>query len=185
MKKLKLTINDEVKTFDLSENGECKVEVVNKYVPKVGDCVMKIGDNLLPTTFFKIVFIDDDGDIRFEHCIDLYKGKYTIDLDKFLFLYETEFTQITPEELKAKYAEAGYDWNYESNKVKPIKWMPKDGDECWVLDSFLQPRSFFYNSRSKYSWIFKQIEKGLVSPTEAECQKFADHCMSYINNKKE
>ena len=35
MKKLKLTINDEVKTFDLSENGECKVEVVNKYVPKV------------------------------------------------------------------------------------------------------------------------------------------------------
>ena len=183
MKKLKLTINDEVKTFDLSENGECKVEVVNKYVPKVGDCVMKIGDNLLPTTFFKIVFIDDDGDIRFEHCIDLYKGKYTIDLDKFLFLYETEFTQITPEELKAKYAEAGYDWNYESNTVKPLKWFPKDGDECWVLDSFLQPRSFFYNSSS--SWIFKQLEKGLVSPTEAECQKFADHCMLYINNKKE
>ena len=57
MKKLKLTINDEVKTFDLSENGECKVEVVNKYVPKVGDCVRTIVDDLGRATFFKIGYI--------------------------------------------------------------------------------------------------------------------------------
>ena len=183
MKKLKLTIAGEVMTFNLSENGECKVEVVNKYVPKVGDCVMKIGDNLLPTTFFKIVFIDDEGDIRFEHCIDLYKGKYTIDLDKFLFLYETEFTQITPEELKAKYAEAGYDWDYKSDTIKPLKWVPKDGDKVWLLTSNFEPikATFYENNKSLQT----MLEKDLLFRTKVECQKFADHCMSYINNKKE
>ena len=62
------------------------------------------------------------------------------------------------------------------------RYGPKDGDKCWVLGSFLQPRFFIYNSSS---WFFKPLEKGLLFQTEAECQKFADHCMSYINNKKE
>jgi hypothetical protein len=30
------------------------------------------------------------------------------------------YTQITPEELKAKYAEAGYDWDCESDTIKPL-----------------------------------------------------------------
>ena len=52
MKELKLTINGEVKIFDLPENGEYKVEVVNKYVPKVGDCVKVECDNLTKTDFY-------------------------------------------------------------------------------------------------------------------------------------
>ena len=36
MKKLKLTINDEVKTFDLPENGKYKCEVTETYFPKEG-----------------------------------------------------------------------------------------------------------------------------------------------------
>ena len=40
MKKLKLTIDGEVKIFDLPENGEYKCEVEESYVPKKGDCVM-------------------------------------------------------------------------------------------------------------------------------------------------
>ena len=35
------------------------------------------------------------------------------------------YTKITPEELKAKYAEAGYDWDYDTDTIKPIKWMLK------------------------------------------------------------
>lgn len=160
MKKLKLTINGEVKTFDLPENGEYKCEVVNKYVPKVGDCVKASGNVLGCATFFKIVDIDYDGDIRAGSCVYLYIGKYTIDLCEPFFLHETNFTQITPEELKAKYAEAGYDWDYETNEVKPLKWMPKDGDECWGLDSFLQPRILTYNSNSR--WILKQLKKRII-----------------------
>ena len=92
------------------------------------------------------------------------------------------FIQITPEELKAKYAEAGYDWDYESDTVKPIKWMPKNGDKVWVLCSFLQPRFLIYNSSS---WFFKQLGKGLLFPTKTECQKFADHCLKYFDKKNE
>jgi len=180
MKKLIIKIGNE--THELPYNGETfSFEVEERYVPKVGDCVMKSGNDLEYATFFKVVYIDYDGDIRAESSVDLInKGKYTIDLDELLFLYETEFTKITPEELKAKYAEAGYDWDYETNEAKPLKWMPKNGDKCWVLGSFLQPRIFIYNSSS---WFFKQLEKGLIFPTEAECQKFADHCLKYFDKK--
>ena len=179
MKKLIVKIGNEI--HELPYNGEVfSFEVSEKYVPKVGDCVMIALKNT-----------------KYEYCGKINKieqkeiwlksvGKAGILYRNLSLCYGYSYivlTQITPEELKAKYAEAGYDWDYERDTVKPLKWFPKDGDECWVLDSFLQPRSFFYNSSS--SWIFKQLEKGLVSPTEAECQKFADHCMSYINNKKE
>ena len=123
------------------------------------------------------MFIDDDGDIRFEHCIDLYKGKYTIDLDELLFLYETEFTQITPEELKAKYAEAGYDWNYESNKVKPIKWKPKDGDEVWYSNLFCKPVNKTFDIFDTLQQLM--AEKGLLFPTEEKCKEYADHCLIF------
>ena len=46
MKQLKITINGEVKTFDLPENGEYKCEVTESYVPKEGDFVM-VESNLL------------------------------------------------------------------------------------------------------------------------------------------
>ena len=61
------------------------------------------------------------------------------------------------------------------------KYVPKDGDECWVLGSFFQPHFFIYNSSS--DWILKQLKKGLLFPTEAECQKFADHCLKYFDKK--
>lgn len=183
MKKLKLTINDEVKTFDLPENEEYKVEVVNKYVPKVGDCVMERGDVLGCATFFKIVSIDYSGNIKAKYCVDLHKGKCTIDLDYFWFSYETKFTQITPEELKAKYAEAGYDWDYESDTIKPLKWTPKKGDVVWAMNGLLEPYNFIYNTVNTY--ILKLEERVLLFQTEEKCQQFADHCMLYINNKKE
>ena len=183
MKKLKLTIAGEVMTFNLPENGEYKCEVVEHYVPKVGDCVRVSGNDLDCATFFKIVFINNKGNIKSEHCVDLYKGKHTIDLDDFLFAEAINFTQITPEELKAKYAEAGYDWNYGTNEVKPLKWFPKDGDVVWYLTGLLEVlKMFYYNDDYDDNDLLK---KGLLFPTEAECQKFADHCMSYINNKKE
>ena len=180
MKKLIVKIGNE--THELPYNGETfSFEVEERYVPKVGDCVMKSGNDLESATFFKIEYIDNDGDLRAESFVDLYKGKYTIDLDKHFFLYETKFTQITPEELKAKYAEAGYDWDYETNEVKPIKWTPKDGDYVWGIDIFLKPYSFIYNSSEKL--ILKSLEKGLGFPTEAECQKFSDHCLKYFDKK--
>ena len=180
MKKLIIKIGNE--THELPYNGGMfSFEVSEKYVPKVGDCVKTIANDSGCANLFKTVSIDDDGNIRTESCVYLYKGKCTIDLDDFLFLTNREFTQITPKELKAKYAEAGYDWDYETNEVKPLKWMPKNGDECWELDIFLKPRLFVYDSSN--SWNLKQLKKGLLFPTEAECQKFADHCLKYFDKK--
>ena len=149
MKKLIIKIGNE--THELPYNNEVfSFEVSDKYVPNVGDCVMTNWDEPGYTTFFKIMSIDNDGDIMAESSVDLNKGKYIIDLDELLFLYETNFTQITQEELKAKYAEAGYDWDYETNEVKPLKWMPKVGD-CVKIS--------FKDSKFEYFGKISQIVK--------------------------
>lgn len=175
MKQLKLTINGEVKTFDLPENGEYKCEVTESYVPKVGDCVMiePLEDNFLywckltdiTTTFanFKLS-VNSRSEIS-------KKGFFSINEYRI-------YTKITPEELKAKYAEAGYDWDYATDTIKPIKWMPKEGDEVWFLLGDLSLANDFYNDFYSY-----ELEKGLLFQTKEECQKFAEHCLKYFDKK--
>ena len=174
MKKLIIKIGNE--THELPYNGEVfSFEISEKYVPKVGDCVKIYLKNTKYEYYGKINQIEQK-EVWLKSV-----GKAGILYRNLSLYYDYSYivlTQITPEELKAKYAEVGYDWNCETNEFKPLKWMPKNGDECWGLDSFLQPRVLTYNSSSR--WIFKQFEKGLLFPTEAECQKFAEHCMEYI-----
>ena len=177
MKKLIVKIGNE--THELPYNNEAfSFEVSEKYVPKVGDCVRVNWGESGCAIFFKIASIKEDGSIKSEHYVYLRKGEYTVNFDYFWFSSETNFTQITPEELKAKYAEVGYDWDYETNEVKPLKWMPKDGDEVWYLSDDLTIVNGFYNENFYYL-----LEKGLLFPTEAECQKFADHCLKYFDKK--
>ena len=177
MKKLIIKIGNQ--THELPYNGEVfSFEVSDKYEPKVGDCVKASFKKTGYKYFGKINQIKQK-EIRLKSAVGEVDRLYG-NLCLYYDYPDMFFTQITPEELKAKYAEAGYDWDYETNEVKPLKWMPKDGDKCWVLGSFLQPRFFIYNSMS---WFFKQLEKGLLFPTEAECQKFADHCLKYFDRK--
>ena len=90
------------------------------------------------------------------------------------------FTKITPEELKAKYAEAGYDWDYESDAVKPLKWMPKNGDEVWYLNLFCKPAKVDFDNNIELKIM---LEKGLLFPTEEKCKEFSDHCLEYFDKK--
>ena len=174
MKKLIIKIGDE--KHELPYNGETfSFEVEEKYVPKEGDCVMirPKGSNILywckltsvstKTADFKIL-VDSRLEIS-------KKGFFNIS-------YNRVYTKITQEELKAKYAEAGYDWDYESDTIKRLKWMPKDGDFVWYLLDDLTIVNGFYNDDLYYL-----LEKGLLFPTEAECQKFAYHCLKYFDKK--
>ena len=79
------------------------------------------------------------------------------------------FTKSTPEELKAKYAEAGYDWDYESDTVKPIKWMPKVGDECWQLDIFCDPARVIFDNQ--FERLRLMAERGFLFQTEEKCKR--------------
>ena len=178
MKKLKITIAGEVKTFDLPENGEYKCEVMEHYVPKVGDCVKVECYNLKDPHFywFKIKKkVNDivDFSLMVREDLEIVKGGC------FLLNKNKQFyAKITPEELKAKYDEAGYDWDYDTDTIKPIKWVPKDGDKVWYLSIQLVPASFLFNEDDCFNKTL--LEKGLLFPTEEECQKFADHCLKYF-----
>ena len=88
------------------------------------------------------------------------------------------YTQITPEELKTKYAEAGYDWDYETNEVKPLKWMPKNGDECWQLDIFCEPARVIFDNQ--FERLRLMAERGFLFPTEEKCKEFSEHCLSFL-----
>ena len=179
MKKLKLTINGEVKIFDLPENGDYKCEVTESYVPKEGDCVMMKNKELNVIYWCKITDITTtlvDFKLSVNNRLEISKkGSFKISENRI-------YTQITPEELKAKYAEAGYDWDYETDTIKPIKWSPKDGEKIWWVNSIFEPIKHIFNKDNTSFQLM--LKKGLLFKTEEECQKFTDHCMKYINKNK-
>ena len=174
MKKLIIKIGNE--THELPYNDEAySVEVIDKYVPKVGDCV-KVECDKTNFYWFKVQELTNTI-VDFSLAV---REDLTIAKDDYFFINKYRiYTQITPEELKAKYAEAGYDWDYETDTITPLKWTPKDGDFVWyLLDDFTIVNGFYDEN------LYYLLEKDLLFKTEAECQKFADHCMSYLNNKK-
>ena len=180
MKKLKLTINGEVKIFDLPENGEYKCEVEESYVPKAGDCVRverKEDNSLYWCKLTNVTTAKADFNIAVNSKLEIYENEI------FYINSKRIYTKITTEELKAKYAEAGYDWDYDTDTIKPIKWVPKDGDKVWTLNIYMKPYKMTFIGDGDFNKKF--LEKGLLFQTEEECRKFADHCWSYLNNKKE
>ena len=174
MKKLKLTINGEVNTFDMPENGEYKVEVVNKYVPQVGDCV-KVECSKTDFHWFKIKEVVDKM-VYFSLMVrdDL----YIVNGGFFISDNSQIYTKISSEELKVKYAEAGYDWDYETDTIKPLKWMPKDGDKVWSLSYLFEPLKYNLDKRDRF--LQKMLKKGFLFKTKEESQDFCNYCLNYL-----
>ena len=173
MKKLIIKIGNE--THELPYDGETySVEVSDKYTPKVGDCV-KVGYNKTAFYWLKIKKVVNEGigfSLMINNDLNISKNKY------FAMDTNLNYTQITPEELKAKYAEAGYDWDYESDTIKPLKWMPKDGDDIWGLSEIYKPVKDTFDKDDIFLKLM--LEKGLLFKTEEECKEFSEHCLSYF-----
>ena len=180
MKKLIIKIGNE--THELPYNDEVfSFEVSDKYVPKVGDCV-KISFKETKYEYFSKINQILPKEIRLKSAVNE-SSKVILNWSLYHDYPDIFLTQITPEELKAKYAEAGYDWDYESDSIKPLKWFPRSGNKVWLLNSnFELVKTIFYENNESLQTM---LEKDLLFRTKVECQKFADHCMSYINNKKE
>ena len=143
-------------------------------MPKVGDCV-KVEWNKNYFYLFKIKEIS-----KTRGGFSLAVGDdFQISKNGFFYIDDTRiFTQITPEELKVKYAEAGYDWDYESDTIKPLKWMPKDGDDIWGLSEIYKPVKDTFDKDDIF--LKMMLEKGLLFKTEEECKEFSNYCLSYF-----
>ena len=173
MKKLIVKIGNEI--HELPYNDEMfSVEISDKYVPKVGDCVKFECDK----NFFYWLKVKKVLKTSIEFSLTVGDDLTVSKHDFFAMNNNRIYTQITIEELKAKYAEAGYDWYYESDTIKPLKWVPKDGDEVWWVDSILEPVNHTFDE--DYTFLQSLLEKGLLFKTEAECQNFANHCWEYL-----
>ena len=144
-----------------------------KWIPKVGDCV-KISFKDSKFEYFGKISQIVKKEILLKSSVNEISG-VILNLSLYYDYRDIFLTKITPEELKAKYAEAGYDWDCESDEVKPIKWMPKEGDFVWYISDDLTIVNGFYNDNLYYLF-----EKGLIFQTEVECQKYADHCLSFF-----
>ena len=143
-------------------------------MPKVGDCVKVEFDK----NFFYWFKVEEEPNYSVDFSLAVVDD-LTIEKDGFFSIDNTQiYTQITPEELKAKYAEAGYDWDYESDTIKPLKWMPKDGDEVWFLNEYIEPDNFIFRSTDYFSKPL--LEKGFLFQTKEECQKFCNYCLNYF-----
>ena len=173
MKKLIVKIGNEI--HELPYNDEMfSVEISDKYVPKVGDCVKFECDKnffywlkvkkVLKTSIEFSLKVGDDLNVSKNDFFAM--NKYRI------------YIQITPEELKAKYAEAGYYWDYESDTIKPLKWTPKDVDEVWWLSTLFEPVKNIFDKDDIF--LKMMLEKDLLFKTEEECQEFSNYCLSYF-----
>ena len=176
MKKLKITIAGEVKTFDLPENEEYKCEVMESYEPKDGDCVMVECNNL--NTFFYWFKVKNAMKKMVDFSLvvgeDLKvskKGFFSINEDRI-------YTKITPEELKAKYAEAGYDWDYKTDKIKPLKWKPKDGEEVGLANSNFEPIKHIFNKDNTSFQLM--LKKAYYSKQRKNVKNFAVFVLIYF-----
>ena len=116
MKQLKITINSEVKTFDLPENGEYKCEVTESYVPKAGDCVTVEIKETGILYWCKLT----DATNKSAHFKIYVNSRLETSENGFFYINSNRiYTKITPEELKAKYAEAGYrDWETDRKSTR-------------------------------------------------------------------
>ena len=176
MKKLIIKIGNE--THELPYNNEVfSFEVSEKYVPKVGDCVKLecIGPN---STYSYWLKVKEVVSARVEFLLAVGEDLSILEDDYFRINNNRVYTKITPEELKAKYAEAGYDWDYERDTIKPLKWTPKDGDFVWWLDSIFEPIKYTFDKADMAFQVMQ--EKGLLFKTEEECQKFSKYCLKYF-----
>ena len=65
--------------------------------------------------------IDSEGEIfqRFSHQIT------------FPFNKSCEFETITQDEFCKSINDLGYEYNFETNEIEPLKWQPKEGDEVY------------------------------------------------------
>ena len=60
------------------------------------------------------------------------------------------------------------------------KYVPKVGDEVWWMNPICEPAKFIFTTGVILNTM---AERGFLFPTEAECQKFADHCLNYFDEK--
>ena len=173
MKKLIVKIGNE--THELPYNDEMfSVEISDKYVPKVGDCVKFECDK----NFFYWLKVKKVLKTSIEFSLTVGDDLTVSKHDFFAMNKYRIFTQITTEELKAKYAEAGYDWDYDTDTIKPLKWMPKDGDDVWWASSSLEPISLIFYKNDEI--LQSMIEKGFLFKTREECQEFSNYCLNYF-----
>ena len=176
MKKLIIKIGNEI--HELPYNGETfSFEVKEHYVPKVGDCV-KVeckNQNSISFYWFKVKEVAQamaDFSLTVGHDFQVSRNGF------FRINNNRVYTKITPEELTTKYAEAGYDWNYETDTIKPLKWMPKDGDVLWGVSLIFEPLKYIFDKRE--SILQSMLEKGLLFKTKEESQKFSKYCLKYF-----
>ena len=178
MKKLIIKIGNE--THELPYNGEVfSFEVSDKYVPKVGDCV-KISFKETKYEYFSKINQILPKEIRLKSAVNE-SSKVILNWSLYHDYPDIFLTQITPEELKAKYAEAGYDWDYESDTVKPIKWIPKKGDKVWCLNLLYEPVKITFDKNDALLQLV--AEKSLLFQTEEKCKEFSEHCLKYFDKK--
>jgi len=148
-------------------------EAEEKYIPKVGDCVKLIAGIKV---FFGIIREIDKDVLRFYVFFE--SGKIC---DKFFGSWRigivacTE-TKITPKELQAEFNKTGYEYDFETNTARKLRWKPKEGEKYYLMyaDGHI---SFFHNTLGCVDNAL--ISLGNCFKTEEEAEKFRDYIKKY------
>lgn len=160
---------------------DCESDTIKplKWMPKVGDYV-KISFKKTGYEYYGKIRQIEQKKILLKSAVNEIFG-VVLNVSLGYYYSDIVLTQSTHEELKAKYAKAGYNWDYERDTIKPLKWMPKPGDYAWYLNNLFKSWRLIFEGNGGFEKDL--LDKGLLFQTEEECQKFADHCLKYFDKK--
>jgi len=159
-----------ITTFEAEEKAE------EKYIPKVGDCVkLKVYED--GTAFF--CCISSNG-IRVNGSPYIFNNGIFNDAtlgggwrvnDSNL-----SFSEITPEELQAEFNKLGYEYDFETNTAKKLRWKPNTGEIYYYVGNHgrILECIFYNNMLDNQRRDFKNFFK-----TEKEAEKFRDYIKKY------
>jgi len=114
---------------------------------------------------------DDDGDPYEKNGYAVVNSKIVIGNFNIGYVGEEyAFEIISKEQFQKELSDLGFEYNFEDDTFSELKWKPKDGEACFLIDV---NGNFIVNNiiYSENSWTERAFNSGRIFKTFPECEE--------------
>jgi len=145
---------------------KCCIEDL-KVVPKVGDCV-KLSRKNNELCILAVISEVVDGYYKYKSRIigDIVYNEDGV----WIISNDTIFEILSKDQFQKELSDLGFEYNFEDDTFSELKWKPKDGEACFLIDV---NGNFIVNNiiYSENSWTERAFNSGRIFKTFPECEE--------------
>jgi len=138
-----------------------------KVVPKVGDCV-KLSRKNNELCILAVISEVVDGYYKYKSRIidDIVYNEDGV----WIISNDTIFEILSKDQFQKELSDLGFEYNFEDDTFSELKWKPKDGEACFLIDV---NGNFIVNNiiYSENSWTERAFNSGRIFKTFPECEE--------------